>query len=89
MIPPEQGQRRNIVLKPLKRVKERNATITGIFATEIQDEVLDMGIHVPDVGVRFQPFLNIVPVQLLSVELAIQKGINPDKPKFLSKISSV
>lgn len=89
MIPPEQGQRRDIVLKLLKRVKERSATITGIFATEVQDEVLDMGIHVPNVGESFQPFLNIIPVQLLSVELAIQKGINPDKPKFLSKISSV
>lgn len=89
MIPAEEGQRRNIILKLLKRVKERNATITGIFATKKQDEILDMGIHVPKVSENLQPLLNIIPIQLLSVELAIQKGINPDKPKFLSKVSGV
>ncbi|MCP4760563.1 MAG: SIS domain-containing protein [archaeon] len=89
LIPAEEGTRRDIILKLLRRVKERSATITGIFATPFQDDILDMGIHVPKVTELFQPFIDIIPVQLLSVELAIQKGINPDKPKFLTKISGV
>ncbi len=89
MIPPEKGQRRDMILKLLKKVKKRGATVTGITAQDYSEDVLDMNIHVPKVAENFQPFLNIIPVQLLSVELAIQKGINPDKPKFLSKISSV
>lgn len=89
MVPAEEGQRRDIILKLIKKVKERSSTVTGVYATDVQDPDLDMGIHVPRVMEYYQPFLNIIPIQLLSVELAINKGINCDKPKYLSKVSSV
>ena len=85
---PREGYRRSSILKLLKKVKNQGATVTGLYSTEKMDNV-DFGIHVPPTHEIFQPLVGIVPAQMLAVELALKKGINPDKPKWLSKVSSI
>ncbi|MBN2154532.1 MAG: SIS domain-containing protein [Candidatus Lokiarchaeota archaeon] len=85
---PGGGDRRKSILKLLDKVKDRGATLMSLYTTEIMDNV-DFGIHIPRTNMMFQPMVCIVPVQMLTVEIALEKGINPDKPKWLSKVSSV
>ncbi len=87
IIPPE-GHRREQILKLVEKVKNRGATITSLYSTDIMDDV-DYGIHIPYTHEIFQPLVGIVPAQLLVVDIALEKGINPDKPKWLTKVSSV
>jgi len=42
-------------------------------------------IEVPATDDALQPILNIIPLQLISYYLAIQRGINPDQPRNLAK----
>ena len=85
---PNEGHRRTSILKLLKKVKHQGATVTSLYSTDKKDDV-DFGIHVPRTHEIFQPLVGIVPAQMLAVELALKKGINPDKPKWLTKVSSV
>ncbi len=85
---PHEGYRRSSILKLLKKVKNQGASITSIYSTDELDDV-EFGIHVPYTHEIFQPLVGIVPAQLLTVELALEKDINPDKPKWLSKVSKI
>ncbi len=85
---PHDGYRRSSILKLLKKVKNQGATVTSLYSTDKMDDV-DFGICVPHTHEIFQPLVGIVPAQMLVVELALKKGINPDKPKWLTKVSSV
>jgi glucosamine--fructose-6-phosphate aminotransferase (isomerizing) len=85
---PSEGHRRDPILKLLEKVKKRGATVTSIYSTDIMDDV-DFGINIPHTHEIFQPLVGIVPAQMLAVEIALEKGINPDKPKWLTKVSSV
>ncbi len=40
-------------------------------------------------GFLFKPIFNIIPFQLLSYEIAIEKGLNPDMPRNLAKSVTV
>ena len=72
----------------MEKVKKRGATLSSLYSTELMDDV-DFGINIPHTHEIFQPLVGIVPAQMLVVEIALEKGINPDKPKWLTKISSV
>jgi len=85
---PHEGHRRTTILKLLEKVKKRGATITSLYSTDTMDDV-DFGISIPQTNEIFRPLVSIVPAQMLAVEIALEKGINPDKPKWLSKVSSV
>ncbi|TFG20592.1 MAG: SIS domain-containing protein [Promethearchaeota archaeon] len=85
---PNEGHRRTSILKLLKKIKNQGATVTSLFSTDKMDDV-DCGIRVPHTHEFFQPLVGIVPAQMLTVELALKKGINPDKPKWLTKVSKV
>ena len=85
---PKDGHRRTAILNLLKTVKSQGANVTSLYSTNEMDDV-DFGIHIPPTHEIFQPIVGIVPTQMLAVELALKKGINPDKPKWLTKVSSV
>jgi glucosamine--fructose-6-phosphate aminotransferase (isomerizing) len=87
-ITPKEGHRRASILKLLKNMKTQGATITSLYSTDTMDDI-DSGIKIPSTHEIFQPIVGIVPAQLLTVELALKKGINPDKPKWLTKVSRV
>ena len=91
IIPHEKDERKDNLLKLLERIKERNATILGVFETTEESkapEPIDIGVEVPNTSKDFQPLIMILAIQLLTLEIARINGLNPDEPKFLTKISS-
>jgi len=90
IIPPEKDdKRKKNILNILKRIKERKATILGIYCSDEEPEQIDFGIQVPSTYKALQPMLTILGIQLLTLEIAKIKGINCDTPKFLTKVSNV
>lgn len=91
-IPHENNQRKHNLINLLKRIKDRKATILAIFeSTKINDvpDPIDYGIRIPNTLPDLQPLLMILPIQLLTLEIAKIKGLNPDAPQFLSKVSGI
>jgi glucosamine--fructose-6-phosphate aminotransferase (isomerizing) len=90
IIPHEKDERKERILNLLERIKERNATIIGVYETVESGkapEPIDIGIEVPNTSIDLQPLVMILAVQLLVLEIAKTKGLNPDEPKFLTKVS--
>ncbi len=48
-----------------------------------------MFFQVPKVADALQPIVNIVPLQLLSYHLTVQRGFNVDQPRNLAKSVTV
>lgn len=92
IIPQEGDRRKKNLLNLLKRIKERKATILGIYEPMDEDIILDnihYGIQVPNTFNNLQPLIMIVVFQLLSLEIARMNGLNPDEPKYLTKVSNL
>ncbi|NHJ22013.1 MAG: SIS domain-containing protein [Candidatus Lokiarchaeota archaeon] len=91
IIPHEEDNRKAHLLQLLKRIKERNAQILGVYEAiknEKMPEYLDISIRVPNTVMDLQPIVMILAVQLLTLEIARTNGLNPDEPKFLTKVSN-
>jgi len=92
IIPHEEDQRKKNLINLLKRIKERKATILGVYEAIDDEEIpepIDFGISVPNTPKELQPIVMIIAIQLLALEIARIKGINPDSPKFLTKVSGI
>lgn len=75
----------------IREVKTRGAHVLGITFegnTEIEKTV-DSAIYLPKVNPLFAPLLSVVPLQLLSYYMAVQKGCDVDKPRNLAKSVTV
>nr|WP_147664782.1 SIS domain-containing protein [Candidatus Prometheoarchaeum syntrophicum]QEE17903.1 Glutamine--fructose-6-phosphate aminotransferase (isomerizing) [Candidatus Prometheoarchaeum syntrophicum] len=81
--------RHDDVIKLIHRLKNRGVTVLGIKNANDNIEELDISIDIPECNDSFAPILSIIPIQLLTVEIATIKNINCDTPKFLSKISKL
>ena len=77
---------RAAVLSNAIEMRSRGAKIIGIGPE--QEDVFDEYVHVPDVGYA-SPIVSVVPAQLLAYHLAIERGLNPDKPRNLAKSVTV
>ncbi|MEJ2250267.1 MAG: SIS domain-containing protein [Candidatus Lokiarchaeota archaeon] len=92
LIPHEEDQRKRNLINLLQRIKERKATILGVYEAIDEQEmpdVIDFGIKVPNTTKELQPLVMIIAIQLLTLEIARIKGIDPDSPKFLTKVSGI
>ena len=67
-------------------IKSRGAKIIGI-STE-NDPVFDHWMRVPDAD-GAQALISLIPVQILSYHLAIERGLDPDMPRNLAKSVTV
>ena len=74
------------ILSGAEEIKARGGYIIGIspFASDVWDE----HIRVADVG-EAASIVNAVPPQILAYELALQRGLDPDKPRNLAKSVTV
>jgi glucosamine--fructose-6-phosphate aminotransferase (isomerizing) len=74
------------ILSGAEEIKARGGHIIGIspFASEVWDE----HIAVADVG-EATSIVNAVPSQVLAYELALVRGLDPDKPRNLAKSVTV
>ncbi|MCI0774206.1 MAG: glutamine--fructose-6-phosphate transaminase (isomerizing) [Chloroflexi bacterium] len=79
------------MLSNISEVKARGSEVAAI-ATEGDDIVgrlADHVIHVPDCPGLLQPFLTVVPLQMLAYRTALVLGRDPDKPRNLAKTVTV
>lgn len=75
----------------IKEVKTRGANVLGIAFeghTEIEKTV-DSVLYIPEVKDILAPVISVIPLQLLSYYMAIQKGCDVDKPRNLAKSVTV
>ena len=74
------------ILSNAVQLKARGGFVVGI-APE-QNEIFDEWTKVPDAQTA-QPLVNIIPIQVLSYFLAVQRGKDPDMPRNLAKSVTV
>ncbi len=74
------------ILSNAMEVKARGGYIIGICPDN--HEVFDFWIRVPDTG-NTSPIVNIIPIQILSYQLAVLRQNDPDKPRNLAKSVTV
>ena len=74
------------IISNAQEVKARGGFIIGVSGRN--DPVFDYWIKVPESG-DFNPIIQAIPLQILAYELAVQKGLDPDKPRNLAKCVTV
>lgn len=68
-----------------EEVKSRGARIVTISDNKIEN---DNNIAIPK-NITFSSLLSVIPIQILSYEIAKMKKINPDQPRNLAKVVTV
>ncbi|MFX1354764.1 MAG: SIS domain-containing protein [Promethearchaeota archaeon] len=92
ILPYEDDRRKTKLISILNRIKERKATILGVYELIEKDKIpmqIDYGIEVPNTLKDLQPLIMILAVQLLTLETSRINQIDCDTPKFLSKVSGI
>ncbi len=84
LIPHPSSTRFDSVNSLLEKVIDRHSSILGISPE--RSLPFDEFIRVPRLLEEFNPLINIVPVQYLAYNIALLRGYDPDKPKFLTKV---
>jgi hypothetical protein len=74
------------VLSNANEVKARGGFIIGVSAE--RHDIFDYWIKVPECG-DLNPIVQIIPIQILAYELAVLKGLDPDRPRNLAKSVTV
>jgi len=74
------------ILSDTEEIKSRGGYIIGVGFE--QQHTFNIWIKVPDSG-ELNPITQIIPMQLLAYELALLKGLDPDKPRNLAKSVTV
>lgn len=79
------------MLSNIKEVKTRGANVIGIAMEghDIIEKTVDSAIYIPRVKALLAPVLSIIPLQLLSYYVSIEKGCDVDKPRNLAKSVTV
>jgi len=79
------------MLSNISEVKARGGEVVAV-ATEGDEtiqRIADHVIYVPDCPELLQPFMTLIPMQLLSYRTALALGRDPDKPRNLAKTVTV
>ena len=90
VLPP--GKDAEKTMSNLKEVKARGADVIAIGAKNDQKlikEANDVYLVNPEIDDLIAPLVYIVPLQLLSYYVALEKGLDPDKPRNLAKAVTV
>ena len=92
IIPHEEDKRKTHLINLLSRIRERGAEVLAVYESVDNKDIpgsIDYGISVPNTYIDLQPLIVIIPIQLLTIEVARLLGLNPDEPKFLTKVSNL
>jgi glucosamine--fructose-6-phosphate aminotransferase (isomerizing) len=79
------------VLSNLAEVRARNGHIIGV-GTQGDQQLADLSdrvLSIPDAPAALQPFLTVLPLQLMSYAIAVAKGNDVDQPRNLAKSVTV
>jgi len=74
------------ILSNAVQLKARGAFVIGVAPEN--NEIFNEWIKVPDAG-NAQALVNVIPIQVLAYELAVQRGKDPDMPRNLAKSVTV
>jgi glucosamine--fructose-6-phosphate aminotransferase (isomerizing) len=74
-------------LTSAREIKARGSKIIGI--SDIESDVYDYWIDIPNVEELMFPISEIIPIQLLSYYAALEKDTDPDYPRNLAKSVTV
>ena len=75
------------VISSSNEIKSRGAYIIGI--SNKKANVYDQFVELPDVDSYLYPIMEIIPLQLMSYYLALEKQVDPDYPRNLAKSVTV
>ncbi len=76
------------VLNTVRKVKSHNVPVLGITGATVPSEasqLLDHQITLPTTDELLSPFLTVVPLQLLAYYTAVQRGLDVDRPRNITK----
>jgi glucosamine--fructose-6-phosphate aminotransferase (isomerizing) len=74
----------------IEEIKARGAQVVGVSTPNgLEHSCVQHLLTVPETDVFLQPILSLIPMQLFAYEVAIERGINPDKPRNLAKSVTV
>lgn len=74
------------ILSNAIEIKSRGGYIIGVSPKS--NEIFDFWIKVPEAG-NENPIVQIIPIQILAYQLAVLRGLDPDKPRNLAKSVTV
>lgn len=79
------------MLSNIKEVKTRGADVMAIAMEghDVVEKTVDSAIYIPRVMPILAPILSVIPLQLLSYYVSIEKGCDVDKPRNLAKSVTV
>ena len=79
------------MLSNISEVKARGGEVTAIVTEgdDVVKRIADHVIQVPDSPELLQPFMTLVPMQILAYRTALALGRDPDKPRNLAKTVTV
>ena len=86
------GETRKDIIGSIMEMKARGARIISVCEegdreiTMLSDDIIEMPKGIPEV---LSPIPYVVPLQLFAYYLAVQKGLDPDKPRNLAKSVTV
>jgi glucosamine--fructose-6-phosphate aminotransferase (isomerizing) len=80
------AENRSKILSNAEEVKSRGGYIIGVASEN--DPIFDCWIKVPEAE-ELNPIIQIIPMQVLAYQLAVYKGLDPDKPRNLAKSVTV
>lgn len=74
------------ILSNAMEIKSRGGYIIGVSPNN--NEIFDFWIKVPEAG-NENPIVQIIPIQILAYQLAVLRGLDPDRPRNLAKSVTV
>ena len=77
---------RHLMNSNASEVKSRGAYVIGVSSEE--NDIYDFFMPVPEFGMA-NPLAMIIPIQLLAYYLAVERNLDPDKPRNLAKSVTV
>lgn len=81
------GATYKMMLNLVKKIKEKKAELIIISDREEILKFAILKIKMPELEELYTPFTYVVIGQLIAVHLSLVKGLNPDKPRYLKKIT--
>ncbi len=82
---------REKMISNIEEIRARSGPVV-ILGTEGDKEIKEYGedsILIPEMIEPLSPLLSVVPLQLFAYYVAVSKGLDPDKPRNLSKVVTV
>tara|TARA_Y100001968_G_scaffold1655_1_gene1417 strand:- start:23494 stop:25398 length:1905 start_codon:yes stop_codon:yes gene_type:complete len=77
------------VLSNAQEAKARDAQLIGIAPKNLETEIFDYLLPIPEVSEWISPLLSVIPMQLLSYHIAAHRGLDIDQPRNLAKSVTV